>query len=239
MPELLVSVRNASEAINALQGGCGIVDIKEPKNGPLGMANVDGIAEIARQCRQFPNHPVSVALGDVDEWPADRPSPSLLDRFDYLKIGPGTLEQPDEWIRRLTDIQQRFVDSAVTRPRWIAAIYADRPLATNVIGSHIALLRNAGYFGLMVDTAEKTGQSLLDAMSTSELRTLIESCHESGIVIGLAGSLSLVAMESLLGEGICPDLFGVRSAACADHNRSGSVKRALVQQLHNALLAHT
>ena len=36
---LLVSVRNASEARAAINGGADVIDIKEPDHGPLGMAD--------------------------------------------------------------------------------------------------------------------------------------------------------------------------------------------------------
>jgi len=38
---LLVSVRDASEARAALAGGAGIIDAKEPLNGPLGAVSSD------------------------------------------------------------------------------------------------------------------------------------------------------------------------------------------------------
>jgi len=238
MPELLVSVRSVVEATAAVQGGCDIVDIKEPANGPLGMADVDVIDSIVSKCRQLSSQPVSVALGDVDEWPAARILPVRLNDCDYLKIGPGTLEQPNEWLQRLTDIQERFAASRITHPCWIAALYADRPLLSSITPSYLKSLRDAGFVGLMIDTAGKTGQSLLDAVSQEELRIFLQRCREAGLRIGLAGSLTLASIELLLSEGIRPDLFGVRSAACADHDRSGSVQEALVEQLRVALVAH-
>jgi (5-formylfuran-3-yl)methyl phosphate synthase len=45
-PKLLVSVRNAHEARDALAGGCDILDVKEPANGSLGMADVGVIREV-------------------------------------------------------------------------------------------------------------------------------------------------------------------------------------------------
>ncbi|GIS63269.1 MAG: hypothetical protein CM1200mP2_54940 [Planctomycetaceae bacterium] len=35
---LLVSVRSGQEARAAIEGGCAVLDVKEPAHGPLGMA---------------------------------------------------------------------------------------------------------------------------------------------------------------------------------------------------------
>ncbi|MCG6157027.1 (5-formylfuran-3-yl)methyl phosphate synthase [Rubinisphaera margarita] len=237
MPELLISVRNVPEATSALDGGCSIVDIKEPANGPLGMACVDVIVSIAKHLGSSRLRRLSVALGELDEWPAERPIPALLNSCDYLKVGPGTLEDPAEWEEALRRLRQRFDQAGISRPRWIAALYADRPLLSKAF-PQIVSLRNIGYDGLMVDTAEKAGRSLLDSLPVNQLRDLVELCRESAIRIGLAGSLSQGAMESLLKAGVRPDLFGVRSAACGNHDRSGTVQKALVEQLRNVLRPH-
>jgi uncharacterized protein (UPF0264 family) len=44
--KLLVSVRNAEEARAALRGGADVIDVKEPDNGPLGMAGAEAIAAV-------------------------------------------------------------------------------------------------------------------------------------------------------------------------------------------------
>ena len=38
-PQLLVSVRSAGEAVDALAGGCQILDVKDPSRGSLGRAD--------------------------------------------------------------------------------------------------------------------------------------------------------------------------------------------------------
>ena len=63
VPRLLVSVRSAGEAVEALEGGADIIDIKEPGAGPLG--------EATTQARQAVIHsvagaaPISAALGEL------------------------------------------------------------------------------------------------------------------------------------------------------------------------------
>src|SRR6185295_18653474 len=47
-PGLLVSVRNAAEALTALAGGADVIDVKEPTRGSLGPAGADAIASVVR-----------------------------------------------------------------------------------------------------------------------------------------------------------------------------------------------
>jgi hypothetical protein len=100
-PQLLVSVRNADEAVEAFRGGADIIDVKEPLNGSLGRASTEAIASIAvavsgslmtagsrRNTDSSTTEPepsvgtvhprLSVALGEVTEW---------------LECGSGTVEE--------------------------------------------------------------------------------------------------------------------------------------------------
>ena len=47
IPRLLVSVRNAEEALMAVRGGADIIDVKEPSKGSLGRASVENLQAIA------------------------------------------------------------------------------------------------------------------------------------------------------------------------------------------------
>ncbi|MFN8706126.1 MAG: (5-formylfuran-3-yl)methyl phosphate synthase [Planctomyces sp.] len=70
-PRLLVSVRNASEAISAWRGGADIIDLKEPQNGPLGAVSFAVPNDVLQSLRRLPSSPrvlLSVALGEAREW---------------------------------------------------------------------------------------------------------------------------------------------------------------------------
>ena len=88
-PRLLVSVRNAEEAIAACCGGADIIDVKEPLNGSLGRASAEvmesiaaSLSDCAADCTPTATEPMlhdavatprplSLALGEVDEWLGD------------------------------------------------------------------------------------------------------------------------------------------------------------------------
>jgi (5-formylfuran-3-yl)methyl phosphate synthase len=63
MTGLLVSVRNAEEARDAVEADADLIDIKEPLAGPLGAAAPETIAEIIRVVAG--RRPLSVALGEL------------------------------------------------------------------------------------------------------------------------------------------------------------------------------
>lgn len=82
IPRLLVSVRNASEAGAAFEGGADVIDIKEPERGPLGRATAAVLEDICLHLSRIQcSAPVSAALGEVTEWNI----PSCEDQCSLLR----------------------------------------------------------------------------------------------------------------------------------------------------------
>src|SRR5262245_29672057 len=61
--QLLISVRSAVEVEAALAGGADLIDIKEPRRGPLGPADPDIVADVLRAVGG--RRPVSAACGEL------------------------------------------------------------------------------------------------------------------------------------------------------------------------------
>ena len=114
-PRLLVSVRGVAEARSALSGGCDILDVKEPSHGPLGMADVQTIAEILHDVRagQTPCEiPVSAALGEVADWLPHGGTPALPAGLDYAKLGMAGIGGDADW-RKLAEQVRRKIELAL------------------------------------------------------------------------------------------------------------------------------
>ena len=62
---LLVSVRNATEALAAVQGGADLVDVKDPNAGSLGAAPIKDFHKIHTAVSG--ERPVTAALGDAND----------------------------------------------------------------------------------------------------------------------------------------------------------------------------
>jgi (5-formylfuran-3-yl)methyl phosphate synthase len=135
IPELLVSVRNASEAGAAFEGGADVIDIKEPESGPLGRAKADVVNDICLHLSRIRcSTPVSLALGEVSEWNGTscedqcsvvRQVTSLNSPVRFLKVGlsgTGISETPSSG-------QSVFSRWAALRARVAAAASENQPVS--------------------------------------------------------------------------------------------------------------
>jgi uncharacterized protein (UPF0264 family) len=86
---------------------------------------------------------------------------------------------------------------------------------------------------LLIDTFDKRGGDLLDALSWESLVEIKAAAQRAGVRLALAGSLSAASIRRLLP--LAPAYFGVRGAACLG-GRDGTIDEALVKSL-SALIA--
>jgi dihydroneopterin aldolase len=72
-------------------------------------------------------------------------------------------------------------------------------------------------YGVMLDTADKTGRSLRSIMQEDALRSFVHTSKAHGLMTGLAGSLQVSDIQPLLG--LKPDYLGFRGALCSRGQR--------------------
>jgi uncharacterized protein (UPF0264 family) len=221
---LLVSVRSAAEAVAALEGGAALIDVKEPRRGPLGRAHDIAIAEVVAavggRCS------VSAAMGEMSTTTA---LPRCLSELAYLKWGLAGWGWPQkDWrsalLLRASQVQAR------SACRLVAVAYADYRRAVspdyNTVVS-FAVARGAGAF--LLDTFHKDGRTLLDHLDVATLEGLCTRCREMGMPIALAGSLGREQIRELLP--LQPDWFAVRGAVCTRGQREGTIDPQRVREL--------
>lgn len=201
MTQLLVSVRSAAEARIAVAAGAGLIDVKEPANGPLGRATDDVIRGVAAAVGG--RVPVSAALGELAEIQSPPPPPGLA----FAKVGLCCLGQT--WRLRW----HQWCDALPCHCRAVAVAYAegpavDAPSVDDVLD--FAISERAGAF--LIDTAWKDGCTLLDHLSLGDCTTLIERCRHAAVPIALAGSLTADDVAQL--TTLRPDWIAVRGAVC-------------------------
>jgi uncharacterized protein (UPF0264 family) len=203
MTRFLASVRSAEEAAVALAGGADIIDAKEPAAGALGRVDPGTLrailAAIAGTC------PVSATIGDMPLEPlrvAAAVERMAADGADIVKIGmfDGAVE---ETLAALRPIASRGV-------RLVAVLFADR---APDIASIVARCSASGFFGVMLDTGEKTGGPLGAHLSAPALAEFVALARGSGLASGLAGSLRVGDVAALVPLGA--DYLGFRSALTA------------------------
>ena len=247
MSELLVSVKNKSEAIIALEAGTDILDIKDPNNGSLGMANAATIQSIINLIPL--DYPVktSIALGELDDWPKKEnsitaPIPHYLNEATFLKVGPGQSKNLNHWFDNLLDFVLDFRQAGIDRPAWIAVLYAENlqetlfKESTNSQIDQLALNLNENDFaGLLIDTGNKSEGNLCSHVNIEQLKLITKSLKSQNLLCSLAGRLSIEDIGNLIEQKITPDYYAVRSAVCSKNNRQLKIKQSKVQELKNLL----
>lgn len=206
MTKFLASVNGVQEAEIALLGGADIIDLRNPADGALGVLepNVirDVIAFIAGR------KPVSVVCGNV---PMD--SGKMLATAealtatgaDYLRIGffPGS--QMASCIRMAAPLGQKI--------KLIAVLFVDKAPDFTLL----PLLAENGFYGVMLDTAQKDKGRLLQHLPHERVARFVEQAAALGLKTGLAGSLEMPDVPRLLP--LRPDFLGFRSALCGKGGR--------------------
>ncbi|MCB5184188.1 (5-formylfuran-3-yl)methyl phosphate synthase [Methylobacillus gramineus] len=219
MIKLLVSVTNVEEALQALEAGADIIDLKNPLEGALGALPLSVIeqAVLAIDGRRI----TSATTGDLPMEPElilDAVKAVAACGVDIVKVGFfGTALQHEACIAALKPLISQQSISIV------AVLMAD--LSPDLAVVH--QLRQAGFFGVMLDTARKNGSHLLSHMSMHQLQDFVESAH--GLQTGLAGSLRIENIKQL--NKLKPSYIGVRGAVCEDFNRVAKLSKTQVSAI--------
>jgi uncharacterized protein (UPF0264 family) len=227
MSQLLVSVRNASEALLAHQAGADLIDVKEPARGSLGFAGSEIIVQVLDRLNGV--KPVSAALG---EWLEETPSP-VDPRLAYTKRGLAGADGNHRWRHALG---QEL--ASANGPKPVIVAYADwqcaqAPPIEEVV--HFACSRRGNV--LLIDThckepSTSSGRkrpTLLDWLSSGWLAETCQRCREFGVRIALAGSLGFEEIALL--RSAAPDWFAVRGAVCAARDRLAELSPERIQAL--------
>ncbi len=207
MTALLASVRGPGEARTALEGGCDILDLKEPARGALGAVSLQTMERVADLVDG--RRPVSATIGDLTECarigPAARAAAAT--GIDLVKVGlfPGIAQE--RFLAALAPLAAEGI-------RLVAVLFADQSPDTGLLPD----LAAAGLFGVMLDTSDKQGGGLLSHLELAELAAFVEAAHRLGLRCGLAGSLRPEEIPLLLP--LAPDYLGFRGALC-EGGRSG------------------
>lgn len=223
MSGMLASVATMEEARMAVALGADIVDLKDPARGALGAWPLEQVRMAVSSLGGRP--PLSATLGDLPMEPDSvRAAAGAMAAtgVDFVKIGFFTGGEPDACVAALAPLAEAGV-------RLVAVLMADQLPAVTA-----ARLAQAGWCGVMLDTAGKDGGSLRRHMSQKELAGFVAEARRHGLLNGLAGSLTLDDIPPLVALG--PDYLGFRGALCREGRTSG-LDPARFAAVHDALRA--
>ena len=221
MTLMLASVLSREEAEIALAHGADIIDCKDPARGALGALPLPKVAEIVAGVNG--RRPVS-AVVDLphDVAHARRAFEEAIETgVDYVKFALPQTPDADEIIASLAPLTARV--------KLVAVLFADlRPDF-----SRLPALSQAGFHGVMLDTANKGGGRLIDIMTVGALSEFTARCRELQLAAGLAGALEPPDAPRLLVTGA--DVIGFRGALCAQGDRRGAIDAAAVALIRDLI----
>ena len=219
----LASVTSIEEAQLAAGAGADIIDCKDPGRGALGALPVTLVRDIAQA---LPGELiVSATIGDLacePEAVVAAARAMAASGCDIIKVGlfPGG-------------------DARGT----IAALGACPFPGTHLVGLLLAdrtpdlglieAMADAGFAGAMLDTAGKARGTLRDHLSDEQLAEFLTRVQARGLFAGLAGSLRVSDIASLMR--LKPNVLGFRGALCEGAVRTGPLSADAVRAVRTEL----
>ncbi|MFA5900287.1 MAG: (5-formylfuran-3-yl)methyl phosphate synthase [Hyphomicrobium sp.] len=208
---LLASVMNDDEARLVASLGADIIDAKNPLAGALGALAPEVVTEIRAAVPR--GIPVSATIGDpVEDVEATVSAVRTMAGAgaDVVKIGLSRSSVVD---RTLTAVGALELGHA----RLVGVLLADEGIELDLV----AMAREAGFIGLMLDTADKGRGALPDIVAADKLRGFVTATHAAGMFAGLAGSLRVEHVNQLLR--LEPDVLGFRGGLCRQGERTARI----------------
>jgi (5-formylfuran-3-yl)methyl phosphate synthase len=234
--KLLISVVNKAEALDSINGGADILDVKNPKEGSLG-AN---FPRVIRQVKEVTpkNLELSATLGDLPNLPGTASLAALgaaVSGVNYVKAGLFGVKTSEEATTLMSEVV-RAVKEYDSGLKTIASGYADFRTVGCVSPLELPIVAHmAGADGVLVDVKVKDGKSNLFSFLTDEdLKEFVDTAHDYGLLAALAGSLDTQDIPRVHRLGA--DIIGVRGAVCTKKDRvSGKLEQEKVAAFVEAI----
>ena len=232
--KVLVSPMSIEEAIEAIQGGADIIDVKNPAEGSLGANFPWVIREISDLAKKHGKE-ISATTGDMPYKPGTASLAALgaaVAGADYIKVGLYGVKNSQEANEMMIGVT-RAVKDYDPKKKVVAAGYGDFYRINAVSPLNLPdVVAKAGVDIVMVDTAIKDGTALFDHMKIDDIRRFVQLAHDNGLMVALAGNIGWGHIDLL--KELSPDIIGVRTIVC-ENGRSSMIKRELVTRLMEAV----
>ncbi|MBS7658861.1 MAG: (5-formylfuran-3-yl)methyl phosphate synthase [Candidatus Bathyarchaeia archaeon] len=235
--KLLVSVTDEIEALEALKGGCDILDVKNPSEGALGAAHPTLIKKIVEAAEG--KIEISVTIGDLPNLPGTASLAALGAAslgVNYVKAGLYNVKNVNEALKMANWIV-KAVKSFYPKVKVIICGYADYASLGLLNPLNLPdVAKKAEADGILVDVKNKSFKNLFHYLSFENLMNLIEKAHNYGLTVALAGSLNLNDVEKV--KKLKADIIGVRRSVCDLNNwLNGRIKSEKVKSFFEVVKA--
>lgn len=233
MTQLLISVTSTAEAQIALDNGADFIDLKDPAQGALGALPLATVREIVSYVKIASNSDLkltSATIGDLPMKPkliAEQVERLAATGVDIIKIGFF-----DDGEHRLSDHESCLtaLDPLVKRGlKLIAVLFAEYKYPFSLVSS----IKNAGFYGVMLDTSIKNGATFLDYFTEEEFNKFSENVRAHNLIFGLAGSLAIQHVAKI--KEFNPSYMGFRGGVCVDNQRKFRLDSAKIDSIRKLL----
>jgi uncharacterized protein (UPF0264 family) len=220
----LASVTCLNEAQLVLDANVDIIDLKNPAEGALGALPLKTIQEIVTLIDK--RKLVSATIGDLVMDPLlIEPAVQAISEtgVDIVKVG---FFGSENHVACALSLKKQILNGT----KVVAVLFADQHPNFDFMDN----LKAAGFYGAMLDTAEKSSGGLLNHLSLEILSAFTQKAKSLNLLSGLAGSLTLNDI-SMLNE-CYPDYLGFRGALCDSLNRRSEIAINQVLNIKDTLL---
>ena len=229
--KLLISIRSIEEVkvVNGLN--IDIIDLKEPKNGPIGMLDFIDIKKIVLALRDNNFCGKISTTFELNDGNLSRNDIAKIENLgsvglDYIKVGVSadgnTWENLKKFTKSLSKIKNRVLENKLILVLMITDKHSFK-FVKNISPSMVGK-----FSGIMIDTLDKENGSVFDIVNFTELNIIKKFALENNIDFGIAGSLD-VSHTSLINQ-LQPNWAGYRGGVCLK-KRSGPLSRVRLENL--------
>ena len=203
---MLASVTSVEEALIALDAGVDMIDLKNPAKGALGALEHQLVKDIVLEI----NHrsTVSATIGDLIMDPSlivEATKTMLETGVDIVKIGFFDPAHHMECLDALKPL--------TSKSKLVAVLFADEKPNFDLL----PLIAKTGFYGAMLDTANKKNGHLLSYLDVNDLQEFVVRASALGLETGLAGSIQISHIDNLCEAK--PSYLGFRGALCEQNKR--------------------
>ncbi|ACT47808.1 (5-formylfuran-3-yl)methyl phosphate synthase [Methylotenera mobilis] len=228
MTQLLISVTDVNEAQIALVHGADLIDLKDPHQGALGALPIQTIQEVVDFVGINRSHPQQYTSATVGDLPmqADLIAQQVLrianTKVDFVKIGFFESEDYQSCLDTLKHIAHQGV-------KLIAVLFAEMQYPEHLIDD----IKAAGFYGLMLDTAQKNGGTFMDYYTHEQMCLFATRVRSHAMAFGLAGSLNVQHLEKV--RAYSPSYIGFRGGVSMSNQRKLNLDAAKIKAIRAAL----
>ena len=214
--ELLIEIKLRADI------GVDIIDLKNPNIGALGALNLAETKEIIDLVngRTLVSATVGEQHANLSALVADIQIRAQIG-VDIIKIAVSDLFQTTDLLDEIFILYKSGI-------KIIAVFFADEVVDL----TWLCKLKNAGFYGAMLDTQNKQ-HHLMQVQPKEALHVFSQKCHQYQLISGLAGSLQPQHID-LLTE-INPTYIGFRGGVCENSHRKSHLDETKLMQVQNML----